>query len=952
MAVNGFCARLVAYAPGSDERLGFLTQPLSWQVSFVSSTDTAMTLDYSQLAQGGEILDRPIGAGLDVALEVSGRGGKWVEPASARFWLKSFSADVEDPQKVRKYVFGSYSTQLAFVNVMDHSGSFTTDKRYYNQATPGTVMADLLSDAHRRGVLEHVSFDFTAQCDSLGRPWFAPPLSGVAFEVGGTVAQVLAALSEGGYCAWQMQGRTLRLFNPDQDIPTRPTETMPWLTNHRDITSGTATATVENLVTKGNIRGTGDIAFTLDNPTAPTPWGPFERHYKIEGVGNEGTVRAMAQAELDKAANPATEHTKTLVLPSKHLPLIDYQPGDWVRAELTPGQHELAKVRQITLTYSSSGLSGNLVLGSRFLESQVAHDRILSRLTGGATVAGNGTSAGLDLTPDPGQPIRLTVSSTAFIDEFGRARATATLRWNLLIDQGGDRQYIVEGKNFTAGEEDAPWQPMGLYVAPQAEIPSLPARSQWQFRVAGFSGTRTSDWCLSERVTLAAQDGAGSLPPIPAAITTARSTVLFTWGGKVSGAAGVEVGVPADFARLECALTVTPEAPGEDAVVSPLMLPGGQVAIVAAMGSKVYGWTRLVDTSGRVTAWVPAQPESVVVRGISGPDIEAGSVSANQIDAGGITAAIGTFVQASVGQISGQAASFVKSVVSNLSANTAVLNTLWADIIKGRYISAEQITGDVVRASQLYVGGVKVNPECLRGQGTINNPVSYGSSSLSSSSLECGQSEMTSTEIRTGSVKINSWGNGFIPRCDASRFAATELTLGTLNGDSISGRNSFIYQWSGARFNGALDVDGAFSAGQVTTSGWVRAGKLVETSTAASKEFTEPVRDLTALLDVVPVAYRGKAGMDEWRTQFGEAGPSRPLRALPERQAGWVAEDLEEAGLGILVGHDPETGEPIGVEYSRVSVALWQVARAQRDQISDLDARLTNLQKVLAKEGR
>lgn len=92
--------------------------------------------------------------------------------------------------------------------------------------------------------------------------------------------------------------------------------------------------------------------------------------------------------------------------------------------------------------------------------------------------------------------------------------------------------------------------------------------------------------------------------------------------------------------------------------------------------------------------------------------------------------------------------------------------------------------------------------------------------------------------------------------------------------------------------------------------------------------------------------------MDEWRAQFGEAGPSRPLQALPERQAGWVAEELDAAGLGVLVGHNPKTGEPVGVEYSRVTVALWQIAKQQAKRIDELDKRLSALEEAPRDKGR
>lgn len=932
--------RLVVYRAGTDERVGFLEYPLSWQASFVDSADTALELEYSILAPGGELLNQAIGRGLDIAVQLPD-GEKWVEPIGGRFCLMNRKRDDENPQQIVKLTCPSYSRLLAFAAVVDWSGEFGTEKRYYEQATPGKIMADLIDQAHRRGVLQTITYDFTAATDSNGRAWTGSPLSGVSFEVGASLQAVLTALAEGGYCQWGMVGRTLSMWNIDTISPRLDQMPEPvWLHAGTDITSAATDESIENLVSRALVRGSGDICFKLDNPEAPTPWGKTEKYYKMEGVGNEGTVRAMAHAELDKTTRPAKEITKQLVFPARFFPLIDYWPGAWIKAETTPATHEPARVRQITLTWDSDGLGGSVILGDRFLESQVATARNLQKLTGGATVGGNGTSATMDLTPDPGRPTRLVVGSQAFTDEYGRARASVTCHWNEGMLNGGEGQYILEGRNITADGEDAPWQSMGIYTAPQAEIASLPAGTVWEFRVAGYNGARTSPWCVSERITLARKNGAGNLPPVAGHLTSSKGIALIKYDGKVQSPTGVAVGLPADFDRIEAAITTTPSAPPYSAAVVSAVAVPATLALQASKGTQVWGWSRLVDTSGNKTRWVATTPPSVTVRGITAPDLEAGTVTANNVDAGSVTAAIAEFVQATVGNLYGSSAQFVKAIVDNLTANTAVLNTLWSDIIRGRYIEASQIVGDIVRANDLYVGGVKINPECLRGQGTINNPVDYGSTSMDGSSFDVGSSRLGSDELSVGAVKINSWGNGWIPRCDAERFATEMLSLGEQNGDSISGRYSISYDsWQGVYCNTTFKAGGLASESTIYASGAVMASDFVKNSSRASKYDPEPVRDVTRILEVEPVAYRPRVLVDEWREQFVEAGPSRLLKPLPERQAGWVAEDLEAAGLGIFVKHNQD-GEILGVEYDAIPVALWQVLRKQQKQIEALERRI------------
>ena len=445
---------------------------------------------------------------------------------------------------------------------------------------------------------------------------------------------------------------------------------------------------------------------------------------------------------------------------------------------------------------------------------------------------------------------------------------------------------------------------------------------------------------------MARKNGAGNLPPVAGHLTSSKGIALIKYDGKVQSPTGVAVGLPADFDRIEAAITTTPSAPPYSAAVVSAVAVPATLALQASKGTQVWGWSRLVDTSGNKTRWVATTPPSVTVRGITAPDLEAGTVTANNVDAGSVTAAIAEFVQATVGNLYGSSAQFVKAIVDNLTANTAVLNTLWSDIIRGRYIEASQIVGDIVRANDLYVGGVKINPECLRGQGTINNPVDYGSTSMDGSSFDVGSSRLGSDELSVGAVKINSWGNGWIPRCDAERFATEMLSLGEQNGDSISGRYSISYDsWQGVYCNATFKAGGLNSESTIYASGEVMASDFVKNSSRASKYDPEPVRDVTRILEVEPVAYRSRALVDKWREQFGEAGPSRPLKPLPERQAGWVAEDLEAAGLGIFVKHNQD-GEILGVEYDAIPVALWQVLRKQQNQIAVLEQQVAELRGV------
>lgn len=67
---------------------------------------------------------------------------------------------------------------------------------------------------------------------------------------------------------------------------------------------------------------------------------------------------------------------------------------------------------------------------------------------------------------------------------------------------------------------------------------------------------------------------------------------------------------------------------------------------------------------------------------------------------------------------------------------------------------------------------------------------------------------------------------------------------------------------------------------------------------------------------------------------------------MPARELGLMAQDLDAAGLGFFVYHD-EAGEPEGVEYGMLTVALLAIARGQRDEIAALRADVADLKKSI-----
>lgn len=65
---------------------------------------------------------------------------------------------------------------------------------------------------------------------------------------------------------------------------------------------------------------------------------------------------------------------------------------------------------------------------------------------------------------------------------------------------------------------------------------------------------------------------------------------------------------------------------------------------------------------------------------------------------------------------------------------------------------------------------------------------------------------------------------------------------------------------------------------------------------------------------------------------------------------GLLAEDLDDAGLGFFCEYDGE-GNPVGVDYPRLSVAALRLAQQTMDEVDELKAEVSRLSSVVGKMG-
>lgn len=114
---------------------------------------------------------------------------------------------------------------------------------------------------------------------------------------------------------------------------------------------------------------------------------------------------------------------------------------------------------------------------------------------------------------------------------------------------------------------------------------------------------------------------------------------------------------------------------------------------------------------------------------------------------------------------------------------------------------------------------------------------------------------------------------------------------------------------------------------------------------SSSRDKKTSIRDvdperLLALLDVVPKSFIYRAEVARrTRLRINEG-----IDYVPARELGLMAQDVHDAGLHEFVIYSDETGEPEGIEYGMITVALLGIARAQRGDLDEIRDRLDRLE--------
>ena len=539
-------SRLVAYQ-ANGSKLGLLPEPTSYTVSFTHDAVGALTVSYSRKALRGEILDRRLETGLEIAVEVSD-GGRWIEPYNGRFVIASRSRNALDVSDTVSLTGVSYGWLLKKALNLDTSRLETKGDekgtRKFANANAGTIMRTFMDENWNRGGVKVDCSRFTSGADSAGKQW-GYMLPSIYYDLGVSIQDVLDSLVNNGLCDWRTDARQLLLWNADSVAVCRDLSKSCVVTLAQDVSEAPDDESIDGLASSILVRG-DNINFRQDNPNAPKPWGGWELYSSQQGVNKKETAEHLIKPTLANAARVRGQYTRSVnVVEASCLPLIDYTIGDWITAP-TVANREKVRVQQVTLQLDSTGFKASLILNDKNYDSSVRLTKRMNGITGGAHLGG---ASGAIPAPEkdhrvPKAPQNLSANSDAYINVNGYARGMVTARWDdvTLATDGTAMDitsYAVEYRVNKTGHE---WHSAGTTTEHTLSWSNLDCGVQILIRVRAIPSysDQMGEWSSVFALTVAKDT---TPPPVPSKpiLSSELGVVSVAWDGKTADSGSMPI---------------------------------------------------------------------------------------------------------------------------------------------------------------------------------------------------------------------------------------------------------------------------------------------------------------------------------------------------------------------------------------------------------------------------
>ena len=595
-------SRLVAYQ-ANGSKLGLLPEPTSYTVSFTHDAVGALTVSYSRKALRGEILDRRLETGLEIAVEVSD-GGRWIEPYNGRFVIASRSRNALDVSDTVSLTGVSYGWLLKKALNLDTSRLETKGDekgtRKFANANAGTIMRTFMDENWNRGGVKVDCSRFTSGADSAGKQW-GYMLPSIYYDLGISIQDVLDSLVNNGLCDWRTNARQLLLWNADSVAVCRDLSKSCVVTLAQDVSEAPDDESIDGLASSILVRG-DNINFRQDNPNAPKPWGGWELYSSQQGVNKKETAEHLIKPTLANAARVRGQYTRSVnVVEASCLPLIDYTIGDWITAP-TVANREKVRVQQVTLQLDSTGFKASLILNDKNYDSSVRLTKRMNGITGGAHLGG---ASGAIPAPEkdhrvPKAPQNLSANSDAYINVNGYARGMVTARWDdvTLATDGTAMDITSYAVEYRVNKTGYEWHSAGTTTEHTLSWSNLDCGVQILIRVRAIPSysDQMGEWSSVFALTVAKDT---TPPPVPSKpiLSSELGVVSVNWDGKTADGGSM----PIDWDRNILGERLTNGSFKEIAAVSTGI--GDYVITGLTAGTSHTYAFRAVDHAGNKSDW-------------------------------------------------------------------------------------------------------------------------------------------------------------------------------------------------------------------------------------------------------------------------------------------------------------------------------------------------------------
>lgn len=661
MAANTLTVRFRVYAPDGNS-LGVLPHPLSWEAGIPLNDMPSLTMTYPDASPAAELLKSPCEVALELKSPVT---GVFAEHPGCRFINIRRSFDLATRPRIISFTMPSYGWMLKKVRWMDPDNPrLNKDNQIVYKTTMSAVtpLVDMIKLAQARGNVPKLTIPFTPTTDTNGDGW-PDTIKNVQFDYGQDAWSILDSFSRQGFFDWRMNKRALECFKTGGTLKRMlDTDTgvhiHSMLATSEEPVERTWEEVAGTIVTIGDQGLTSGMVVMPDNPTS-YPWGKWDEAISASGVSDVQVLAQITDNLLETKYKSRTQYTKKFVwTDGAPVPLFDYRPGDFIRAmsdATTGAQKASMRIYQITLAGEDPyGVSISLTLNDRFTDRALQMDRWVSRVTGGGgPVGGGGTGAGgtkpqppINSTP-PKAPVLKTVTNDPYFDSLGNPVSMADVGFQVVTQDVNNKAIDVVRYIVAARRSDFNWQQARSVTVAQpdspstgqiihAKVPLLDSGYTYEFRVQAIrlSGY-VSDWSNSISQAMGYPANPLAIPSKPV-LSTKLSTVKAEWDGKDANGAAY----PAQFREIQVEVSkdqATWTHSGD--IFSPgssIIMSGKGGSPTWNVGDTVYVRFKAMDSAAVITGI--SAVSSIVVQGVSGPDIAANSITANNIATGTLTA--------------------------------------------------------------------------------------------------------------------------------------------------------------------------------------------------------------------------------------------------------------------------------------------------------------------------